>query len=215
EAAKRYYEDGFNVVAVKLSIASDGSVEKKPLVNWSAWINRRQTEEEFEAQPWSTADGFAIVCSWPNKDGLYLAVVDLDVKKVSADAKRRGEKLLDRFPITRIERTISNGLHYDYLSRVKPQPVSEAHDSCALELIAGPKLCIMAPSKGYKNLNDNPPRVVEDAEEMFREIVRLPNQKLLKIEKEPKEKLERWLNQNPRIIWFLYDLRNRREGVYD
>lgn len=51
EAARRYFNEDFNVVAVRLSIASDGSVEKKPSANWSAWITKRQTIEEFEAQP--------------------------------------------------------------------------------------------------------------------------------------------------------------------
>jgi len=192
-AAREWFNQGFNVVAVRYEVDSDGKVSKKPLVEWNRWINRRQTLEEFEAQLWDRADGFAIVCSWPNNEGLYLAVVDFDVKKVSGEAKRRGEKLLERFPITRIEQTVSGGLHYIYLSRVKPSPISETHDRYALELIAGPKLCVISPSKGYRLLNDNPPRIVEDAEELFREILRLPDPRKAKIRGEPKEKLQEWL----------------------
>ena len=170
-AAREWFNQGFNVVAVKFEEGEDGKVSKKPLVEWSEWINRRQTLEEFEAQPWDRADGFAIVCSWPNNEGLYLAVIDYDVKRVSEEAKRRGEELFNRFPITRMERSISSGQHKIYLSKVKPRPISQFHDTHALELIAGAKLCVMAPSKGYKALNDNPPRVVEDVEGLFYQIL--------------------------------------------
>ena len=193
-AARSWFDQGFNVVAFRFKIDDEGELSKQPLIEWSKWKSQRQTLEEFENQPWSISDAFGIVCGYPNAEGLYLAVVDYDVKKVSEDAKKRGEKLLERFPITRIERTISGGLHYVYFSRVKPNLISETHDSCALELIAGPsKLCVMAPSKGYKTLNDNPPRVVEDAEELFREIVKLPDPRKAKIGAESRGKLEKWL----------------------
>jgi hypothetical protein len=193
-AARSWFDQGFNVVAFRFKIDDEGELSKQPLIEWNKWKSQRQTLEEFENQPWSISDGFGVVCGYPNAEGLFLAVVDYDVKKVSEDAKKRGEKLLERFPITRIERTISGGLHYVYFSRVKPNLISETHDSCALELIAGPsKLCVMAPSKGYKTLNDNPPRVVEDAEELFREIVKLPDPRKAKIGAESRGKLEKWL----------------------
>jgi hypothetical protein len=170
-AARDWFNKGFNVVAVRFELEADGKVSKKPLAEWSKWINQRQTLEEFEAQPWSIADGFGVVCSYPNNEGLYLAVVDYDVKKVSEEVKRKGGMLFERFPITRIEQTVSGGLHRIYLSRVKPRPISQYHKEYALELIAGPKLCVMAPSKGYKALNDNQPRIVEDAEELFCQVL--------------------------------------------
>ena len=173
--ARAWFDKGFNVVAIRFEIDSDGKVAKKPFTEWSKWQNERQTEEEFEAQPWDKADGYGIVCSFPNNEGLYLAVVDYDVKKVTEEARKAGAELLKRFPITRRERTISGGIHYVYYSRVKPQPVSETHDTHALELIGGPRLCVMAPSKGYTLLNDNLPRTLEDVEGLFWEILRLPD----------------------------------------
>jgi hypothetical protein len=168
DGARWWFDRGFNVVAVKYE---DYGVSKKPLVEWRKWINQRQTLDEFENQPWNLADGFGVVCSYPNAEGLYLAVVDYDVKKVSEEAKKRGGELFNRFPTTQIERTISGGLHRVYLSRVKPRPVSQYHDSHALELIAGPKLCIMAPSKGYEKLNELEPAIVESAEDLFHEVL--------------------------------------------
>jgi len=170
-AARDWFNKGFNVVAVRFELDEDGKVSKKPLAEWSKWINHRQTLEEFEAQPWYSADGFAVVCSYPNAEGLYLGVVDYDVKKVSDEAKKKGEELFNRFPTTQIERTVSGGLHRVYLSRVKPRPISQYHDSHALELIAGPKLCLMAPSKGYARLNELEPAIVEDAEALFYQVL--------------------------------------------
>jgi len=158
EWAWKYFMDGFNVVAM---------LGKKPLTAWSEWINRRQTHEEFEAQPWYEADGFAIVCSWPNNDGLYLAVVDWDTKNLPPDVVKRGRELLRNFPVTRIEETPSGGLHYIYLSEKEPRPVAEYHGKCALELIAGAKLCIMAPSKGYRRLNESPISIKPNVEALF------------------------------------------------
>jgi len=171
EAARAWFNQGFNIVAVRFEPDADGKVSKKPLVEWSDWINRRQTLEEFEAQPWDRADGFGVICCWPNSEGLYLAVLDYDVKKVNEEAKKRGEELFNLFPTTQIERSVSGGLHKIYLSKVKPRPISQYHDTHALELIAGPKLCVMAPSKGYRQLNDNPPRIVEDAEGLFYQVL--------------------------------------------
>jgi hypothetical protein len=170
-AAREWFNQGFNVVAVCYEHGGGGKVNKRPLTEWSRWQSRRQTEEEFEGQPWDRADGFGVVCSWPSDGGLYLAVVDFDVKKVSEEAKKKGEELFNRFPATRIERTVSGGLHKVYLSRVKPRPVSQYHDTHALELVAGPKPCLMAPSKGYSVLNGSPPRIVEDAEGLFYQVL--------------------------------------------
>lgn len=149
----------------------EGGVSKKPLLEWGRWQVERQTLEEFESQPWDRADGYAIVCGYPNVEGLYLAVVDYDVKKVGDEARARGVGLLGRLPETRVERTVSGGLHYIYLSRVKPRPVARYHDSCALELVAGSKICIMAPSRGYTVEKDKEPTVVEDAEGLFYEAL--------------------------------------------
>ena len=184
EAAREWWRQGFNVVALYFEPDPEsGKVVKRPFAQWSEWQSRRQTEEEFEAQPWDKADGFGIVTNYPSNEGLYLAAVDLDVVRVSEEAKARGERLFELFPITRIERSISGGMHKVYLSRVKPRNISKYHDTHALELVAAPKLCVMAPSKGYRALNDNPPRVVEDAEALFYQVLGVEDERANNINK--------------------------------
>jgi len=200
EAAHEYWLQGFNVVAVAIERGDDGRFSKKPLVDWGRWQKERQSPEDFDGQPWDSADGFGVVCSIPNREGYYLAVVDHDTKNVSVEARRRGEELLKRFPTTRMERTVSGGRHLVYYSRVKPKPVSLYHESHALELIAGPKLCIMAPSKGYMRLNDNSPTVIEDAEALFYEVLGVGDGRVDSSRGLPADKLEKWLQQVKRHL---------------
>lgn len=104
-----YYQQGFNIIAVKYE-EKGVKVVKKPLCEWNRWHSRRQTQSEFEAQNWREADGFAIVTDFPNADGYYLGVVDYDVKgEVSeeAKAKAKGKELLEKFPITKMEKSVS------------------------------------------------------------------------------------------------------------
>jgi hypothetical protein len=193
EATKGWYDKGFNVVAIRYEI-KEGEIKKTPFVEWGQWQVRRQLREEFENQPWENADGFAIVCSYPNEEGLYLSTIDYDVKKVSEEAKKKGAQLFAHFPATRLEQSVSGGQHKVYLSKVKPQTVRNFHASHALELIATGSLCVMAPSKGYKLLNDNPLTIVEDAEELFYRVLGLSD---------PRERrggvsdplLQSWLNE--------------------
>jgi len=193
--AARYWEMGFNVVALFFEDKS-GKVEKRAFVEWGKWHKERQTEEEFNSQPWERADGFGVVCSYPNKDGLFLAVVDYDVKNVGEEAKTRGKALLSKFPITQMEETVSGGIHLVYLSRVKPsRSISEFHGSHGLELIATGKLCVMAPSKGYRRLNDNPPRVVEDVESLFYEVLGVEDRRAIAGKGGEPEVLEKWLSR--------------------
>ncbi|MEM2281866.1 MAG: phage/plasmid primase, P4 family, partial [Candidatus Bathyarchaeia archaeon] len=105
-----------------------------------------------------------------------------------------GKELLKRFPTTRMESTVNNGLHLVYYSRVKPRPVKEFHESHALELIAGPQIILMAPSKGYKALNDNAPSIIEDVEGLFYELLNVPDKRQQPII-EDKGLLESWFNQ--------------------
>jgi len=195
EAAREYWLEGFNVVAVAYEQDEYGKVSKKPLVEWGRWQTERQCLEDFETQPWDAADGFGVICNIPNKDGYYLAVVDYDVKNVSIEARQKGEAFLKRFPITQMEQTVSKGKHLVYLSKVKPKPVSSYHDSHGLELIAGPKLCIMAPSKGYVKLNENPPTIVEDAEGLFYQILGVGDDRTAANEGLPLNMLGEWLGK--------------------
>ncbi|MEM2440513.1 MAG: bifunctional DNA primase/polymerase, partial [Candidatus Bathyarchaeia archaeon] len=193
--AYRYWQMGFNVVALFFE-DKGGKVEKRAFVEWGKWHRERQSEEEFNSQPWERADGFGVVCSFPNKDGLFLAVVDYDVKGVDEGAKAKGKALLSKFPVTQMEQTVSDGTHLVYLSRVKPsRSISEFHGSHGLELIATGKLCVMAPSRGYKRLNDNPPRVVEDVESLFCEVLGVEDRRVEAGKGGEKEVLEKWLSR--------------------
>ena len=155
DAARQYYEQGCNIVAVK---------QKKPLVEWARWQTQRQTSEELENQPWIQADGFAVVCGTKLENGLFMAAIDFDVKNVSEEAQAKGKQVLKQLLITQMEATPSGGQHWLYYTHTKPKTVSVFHNDCGLELLGEGKLCIMAPTLGYKRLNDNTPTVLLDLE---------------------------------------------------
>lgn len=164
--AKAYYESGLDIVPLQLP-------EKKPLVEWKKWQTERQTKQEFNNLPFDHANGFAVICGKPNNEGLYLSVVDHDVKNLESQIIEKGNEILKDFPTTQTEKTANKGTHSVYYSRMKVQTVSNFHDDCALELLAENKLCIMAPSQGYSRLNDNSPTIMPDVEEKFYEILKL------------------------------------------
>ena len=106
----------------------------------------------------------AIICGIPSSQGLYFCAIDFDVKNLPKDVVEKGWQVLKVLRITRIEQTPSSGQHWLYLSYTKPRSISAYHNQAALELIGEGKLCIVAPSKGYKRLNDNSLTVVPDAD---------------------------------------------------
>ena len=160
--ARRYWLEGCNIVLLK---------GKEPLHKWSQWLVERQNEIAFEALPWSQADGFAVICGQQLHNEMYMVVIDFDVKNLPEDVVEKGRLALKFLPTTQMEQTPSGGLHYIYFSRAKPRTVSVFHNECGLELLGEGKLCIMAPSHGYKRLNDNPPTEVEDIEALFYEAL--------------------------------------------
>lgn len=161
-AARQYWLEGLNIVLLK---------GKEPLHKWSQWQNERQDELDFEALPWAEADGFAVICGQQLHNGLHVGAIDFDVKNLPPDVVEKGREVLKHLPITQIEETPSGGQHWIYYSGEKPGTVSAYHDAAALELIGDGKLCIMAPSAGYRKLNDNPPRAVQDLEAVFYEAL--------------------------------------------
>jgi DNA-binding MarR family transcriptional regulator len=157
-AAEAYFEAGLNVVTVK---------EKQPLQPWQKWTSQRQTKEEFKNLNFSDADGIGVICGTQTPTGLYLAVMDFDVKKLPDEVIEKGRKVLKELPITQMEQTPSKGQHWIYYVHNKPRSLSAFHNDVALELIGQGKLCIMAPSQGYKRLNDNSPTVIQDLEDLL------------------------------------------------
>jgi ribosomal protein S27AE len=163
EAANIYWAQGIPVVPLK---------GKQPLVEWARWQTQPQTREDFEGLPWERADGFAIICGAETKDGLYVGAIDFDVKNLPEEVAAKGREILKGLPVTQIEQTPSGGLHYIYYSVEKPKSVSGYHNVCGLEVIGEGKLCIMAPSEGYKRLNDNTPTIINGSlNEVFEAVL--------------------------------------------
>jgi len=168
DAAKTYFDMGLPVVPVKIWLEA-GEWKKSPLCEWKQWQTRKQSLEEFESLPWSQCNGFAVICGSQLPNGLFFSVLDYDTKKLPDDVGKLGKLVLKFMPITQMEETPNKGQHWIYLSRKKPRNLSVFHDTCGLELIGENKLCIMAPSHGYRKLNDNTATVVEDIENLFLE----------------------------------------------
>ena len=123
DSAKTYFDQGVPVVAVK---------QKKPLVEWAHWQTKPQTAEEFEALPWSEADGFAVICGTKLNNGLYAGAVDFDVKNVSEEAQEKGQQILKKMLCTQMEQTPGGGQHWVYHCNAKPRTISVYHNEYAL-----------------------------------------------------------------------------------
>lgn len=162
EIAKTYWKKGLAVIPAK---------GKKPLVEWKNWQDKEQTEEEFNSLPWDEATVFGVLLGKKLENDLYLGVVDFDVKNLTEDVVVKGREALKNLPITQLEETPSGGQHWVYYSKEKPQTISVYHNQVALELLGEKKLCYMAPSEGYKTLNDNTPTTIPDLTELFRGIL--------------------------------------------
>ena len=161
-AARQYWLEGCNIVLLR---------GKEPLHKWQRWQTERQNELAFEALPWNEADSFAVICGQQLHNELYITAIDFDVKNLPSDVVEKGREVLKHLPITLIEQTPSGGQHWIYLSHTKPKTVSAYHNICGLELLGEGKLCIMAPSPGYRGLNDNSPTIVQDLEAIFYEAL--------------------------------------------
>ncbi|MBT0159095.1 hypothetical protein G4O51_03835 [Candidatus Bathyarchaeota archaeon A05DMB-2] len=157
-AAEAYHNIGFNVFTIK---------GKQPLAKWEKWQSERQTQQEFNSLNFNDADGLGVICGTKNNDGLYLAVVDFDLKNLSPEAVEKGNQVLKELPITAIEETPSKGQHWIYYTHQKPRTVKTFHNEAAVELLGEHCYCAMAPSQGYKRLNDNTPTVVQDLEDLL------------------------------------------------
>jgi hypothetical protein len=158
-AALSYYEIGSNVITIGL--------DKKPLCTWEKWITERQTPEEFNVLPWNRANAFAVICGTKLNNGLFLVVIDYDVKNLPEEIVLKGKEALKAFPITQMEQSPSKGIHLIFYTHSKPKTDKSHHNGCALELLGEKTYCIMAPSLGYSRLNDNEPSEVRDIEEIF------------------------------------------------
>ena len=171
--AYEYFSTGCNVVPILLS-----NNEKKPVVEWQKWIMERQTEQEFNAFPWDKVNAYAVICGTKLNNGLFLAVIDQDVKKLSPEVIEKGKEAIKHFPITQMEKTPSKGLHLVYFSHEKPETISTFHNDYGLELLGEKKLCLMWPSEGYQRLNANTPTEVNNLTEIFHKALNIQEKKV-------------------------------------
>jgi len=171
-AAKQYFDMGLPVIPEKIWFSQeDNEWKKTPLCEWKRWETAKQTNGEFESLNWNEANGFAVLAGSQCNDGLFFGCVDFDSKKISQEAIEKGKEVIKNLPTTRVEETVSKGLHLNYLSRKKPRSIKAYHDIAAVELISENCLVVMAPSQGYKALNDNSLTVVEDLETLFFQVL--------------------------------------------
>ncbi len=175
DAAQAYHELGIPVIPFKISQKESGEYDKKPYVaSWAKWETEPQTDGEFDGLDWNNANAIAVVLGTQAKNGMYLSVIDHDKKgkDLTDEAKAKGEELLKEFPITQTHQTVNKGTHQVYWSRTKPKTDGTFHDTVALELLGEKKVCLVPPSLGYTNLNDNSPTEVESIEDIFYGVLR-------------------------------------------
>ena len=171
DTAHQYWKKGFNVIPIRVEPHKNKKWKKSPMVEYKRWWTERQTDVDFKSLPWDEGNGFAVLCGTPNCDGYYFGAIDLDVINVSDEARQLGERVFRELPISQLEATPSGGKHYVYLTKKKAS-TRNFHDECAIELLGSKKLCVMAPSEGYRRLNDNPLTVVENIEEKFFRVLK-------------------------------------------
>ena len=84
-----------------------------------------------------------------------------------------------------MEQTVNNGLHLVYWSGTKPKTIGSFHATASLELLGEKKLCLMAPSLGYRKINDHIPTEIESIEQTFNSIMK--KRGLLKEQVQPRQ----------------------------
>jgi hypothetical protein len=159
------------VIPVKVHKDEDGKYNKKPLLEWSCYIdNNTQTKEErekvLEGLEKGEYNAVAVVCGHYVEGKGYFFAIDIDLPSQEALKK------LSEIPNTTtcFEKTVSGNLHAYYFSR-RPVPSFKLNGS-PVELKGRGSLIVIHPSENYEALNDNTPREVEDGYSLFHEICR-------------------------------------------
>jgi len=165
--AFEYWQLGHRIVPIVIA------AEKAPLVEWKHWQNEEQSLQDFEVLPWEQANGFAIVCGVKLNNGFYAGALDFDVEKsgepLGEDVLKKQADLVKNMPVTQHEQTPTRGKHFIYYSHAPVE--TKQDDRCGIEVLGSGKLCIMAPSHGYKRLNDNMPTEVQNLNLKFEEAL--------------------------------------------
>jgi hypothetical protein len=139
---------------------------------WGKWKDGGQSEEDrkraLELFERGNCDGLAIVCGTPihiNGERLYFFAIDIDLP-----AKEALEAFRKAGIITRLEQTLRGRLHAYFFARSPPPP--NIPSVGPLEFKGYGRLVVVYPSRGYKKLNDSPPKIVDDALEVYGKICR-------------------------------------------
>jgi hypothetical protein len=163
-AAFDYWQRGCRIVSL---------IGKSPLTKWERWQKEEQTLQKFEELPWDRANAFAVICGVRLNNDFYVGVLDLDVEKAGKplpqEVLEKQGKVVVSMPVTQLEETPSGGRHLVYYSKAPIQ--TKTYDYCGVEILGEDKLCIMAPSTGYKRLNDNMPTEVQNLHSNFEEAL--------------------------------------------
>jgi putative DNA primase/helicase len=146
--------------------------DKDNIGSWKKWEIEPQTAEDFKNLTWTKngkeANAFGVILGNKAKNGLYLTVIDYDVKgNVTEEAIKKGKEIISELPTTRIEETANKGYHILYWSRQKVETDAKFHDNAGVELLADKKLCLMAPSLGYKNVGSDIITEIENTAQVF------------------------------------------------
>ncbi len=183
-AAEVYHELGMSIIPFYINPQADanGVHDKKPIITtYAQWQTTPQTDEEFKGLDWRGCNGFGILLGKKAKNGLYLSAIDFDTKNNKKTPEEReayekaiikGKEIFNDFPVTMIEKTVNDGLHKLYWSKIKPKIEGTFHDTIALELLGENKLCVMRPSYGYTNIGSDVITEVENLEETFYYILK-------------------------------------------
>ena len=185
--AKKYYDLGIPVIPFVISWnPNKKQFEKENNGCWKQWETDPQTDEEFNNLSWrkngKDANGFGVLLGTKAKNGMYLAVIDYDIKpkpneteedkKQRLEATAKGKEILKDFPITQTEKTVNEGIHNIFWSKTPVAIDATFHDTTGLELLGTNKLCLMSPSFGYTRVNDNDPSEIPSLKNTFFEILK-------------------------------------------
>ena len=154
------------IVPVKTIETSEGP-KREPLVEWGPWIDGRQSEDErARLLEWIKEENLdvAIIGGHYVEGRGYFFCIDFDLPYEQVLERLRHNKKL----ITYLEKTRRGRLHAYYFS-TRPVP-TKSFRNIPVELLGRGHLIIVSPSQGYAPLNDNTPRVVEDALDLFTKI---------------------------------------------
>ncbi len=172
QAALKKHAEGFITAPFILIKCTENKFEKRPLLLKGAlekWLRNGQTRDELEGLDWHGANALGIFLREleTGEGRLYPCVLDIDAPE---DFWR---PLLKHIPITYLEKTPRGGLHAFYYSKEPIQKTSSVllENGFRVELLTN-KWCVIYPSEGYVKLNDNRPRVVDNALKIFLDFLR-------------------------------------------